>query len=656
MCVMHGEHRELRAGTSDASDDERRRAHDRVRSLRAPATPSACTGCLVSFVLDREPGDAVIIDADEARALRVLADAGWCPRSRFEATRVLAAAIGRSRRRRDQDAARHERLPAEGGRHPELPRGAVASARPARRSRCSRRARTATRRAYDADALARGPARRARPRLDALRPDARGAARDRRGRSSAFAPGPRALRPLRARSGCSDGGAALPYGVVLHGAEVAIPAQAARACGGSRAPCSRDAAVVVSAGSYPEDEARRLAGDALAAGRAASRPASTRRGSSPSTPTCAAPRATRLGLPDDGPLVVSVGRLVPRKGIDVLIEAVGAVRARGRRRRRSSIAGDGRDATRLRRLAARRRAPTCTFLGRVERGATRSHLLGARRRLRPAVPLEVGRPRAGGVRDRLPRGGRLRGAPGRRPLGRVVRGRGRGRRRGSSSTRRATPRRWPRALATLLGDAGPPSRRWATAARRRAVREFDYDVLARRLADGLEAAVGGRGARPRRRLGAVAREASVTERATETIVVAADPGTVFAVAVDLEDYPEWVADLKSVVVDRARRRGPTARGDVPRRRLRALVHLLAALRLRRRARRSLSWVHGRGRPHLQARRLLPLRAHRRAARSSPTSSRSSCACPIPGFVKQRAAQRIQGTALRELKARAESLA
>jgi hypothetical protein len=45
---------------------------------------SACTGCLVSFVLDREPGDAVIIDADEARALRVLADAGLVPASRFE--------------------------------------------------------------------------------------------------------------------------------------------------------------------------------------------------------------------------------------------------------------------------------------------------------------------------------------------------------------------------------------------------------------------------------------------------------------------------------------------------------------------------------------------------------------------------------------------
>jgi hypothetical protein len=46
----------------------------------------ACRGCLVSFVLDREPGDAVIIDADEARALRVLAEGGLVPASRFEAS------------------------------------------------------------------------------------------------------------------------------------------------------------------------------------------------------------------------------------------------------------------------------------------------------------------------------------------------------------------------------------------------------------------------------------------------------------------------------------------------------------------------------------------------------------------------------------------
>ncbi len=45
---------------------------------------SACAGCLVSFVLDRDPGDAVIIDAEEARALRVLSRAGLVPASRFQ--------------------------------------------------------------------------------------------------------------------------------------------------------------------------------------------------------------------------------------------------------------------------------------------------------------------------------------------------------------------------------------------------------------------------------------------------------------------------------------------------------------------------------------------------------------------------------------------
>ncbi|MHB8439324.1 MAG: hypothetical protein ACYDD4_09205 [Acidimicrobiales bacterium] len=43
----------------------------------------ACEDCLVSFVLGREPDDAVIIDAGEQRALRMLAGAGLVPRLRF---------------------------------------------------------------------------------------------------------------------------------------------------------------------------------------------------------------------------------------------------------------------------------------------------------------------------------------------------------------------------------------------------------------------------------------------------------------------------------------------------------------------------------------------------------------------------------------------
>jgi hypothetical protein len=39
----------------------------------------ACDDCLVSFILNREPGDAVVIDADEARALRMLTHVGLVP-------------------------------------------------------------------------------------------------------------------------------------------------------------------------------------------------------------------------------------------------------------------------------------------------------------------------------------------------------------------------------------------------------------------------------------------------------------------------------------------------------------------------------------------------------------------------------------------------
>ena len=39
----------------------------------------ACDDCLVSFILNREPGDAVVIDADEARALRMLTNVGLVP-------------------------------------------------------------------------------------------------------------------------------------------------------------------------------------------------------------------------------------------------------------------------------------------------------------------------------------------------------------------------------------------------------------------------------------------------------------------------------------------------------------------------------------------------------------------------------------------------
>lgn len=39
----------------------------------------ACADCVVSFVVNREPGDALVVDVEEARAVRVLTDAGLLP-------------------------------------------------------------------------------------------------------------------------------------------------------------------------------------------------------------------------------------------------------------------------------------------------------------------------------------------------------------------------------------------------------------------------------------------------------------------------------------------------------------------------------------------------------------------------------------------------
>ena len=40
---------------------------------------TACDDCIVTFLVDREPGDAVVLDLDEERALRQMAGAGLVP-------------------------------------------------------------------------------------------------------------------------------------------------------------------------------------------------------------------------------------------------------------------------------------------------------------------------------------------------------------------------------------------------------------------------------------------------------------------------------------------------------------------------------------------------------------------------------------------------
>jgi phosphatidylinositol alpha-1,6-mannosyltransferase len=154
-----------------------------------------------------------------------------------------------------------------------------------------------------------------------------------------------------------------PYVPVLHGAEVTVP---------GRLPLSRNllgrvlrgAAMVVSAGGYPEEEGRRAAGERFPPVARIPPGVDVQRFAPLSASAIGAVRSS-LGLSTAGPLVVSVSRLVPRKGMDVLIEASARLRRSGRHPDLTvAIAGSGRDRQRLDRLIARTGAPV-KMLGRV---------------------------------------------------------------------------------------------------------------------------------------------------------------------------------------------------------------------------------------------------------------------------------------------------
>ena len=147
----------------------------------------------------------------------------------------------------------------------------------------------------------------------------------------------------------------LPYAVLIHGAEVAIPA---------RLPVTRQvvahvlrhSALVVSAGGYPAAAAARTLRRGSLPPVVEVPPGVDLQRFRPLTPGERVRARADLGLPVDGPLVVSVSRLVPRKGMDVLIDA--AVRLRPDVPGLTvAIAGRGRDSERLAARIAEHDAP-----------------------------------------------------------------------------------------------------------------------------------------------------------------------------------------------------------------------------------------------------------------------------------------------------------
>ena len=163
-----------------------------------------------------------------------------------------------------------------------------------------------------------------------------------------------------------------PYGVVLHGAEVAVPGRLPFAATSLRYVL-RHAAVAVCAGAYSESEARRCAAEHMPPVVQVPPGVDTRR-FKPLDPSRRPEVRESLGLPVDALLVSSYSRLVPRKGMDTLLKASTKLKVNFPSLH-LAIGGVGREDDRLVKLAVSLDAPV-TFLGRVPDAAL-SDWLGA---------------------------------------------------------------------------------------------------------------------------------------------------------------------------------------------------------------------------------------------------------------------------------------
>lgn len=264
----------------------------------------------------------------------------------------------------------------------------------------------------------------------------------------------------------------LPYAVVVHGAEVSVPGRLP----GSRAvlaPVLRGARLVVAGGRFALAEAERAARCPLPS--VVIPPGVDVERFRPLDEPARAEARAAFDLPE-GPLVVAVNRLVPRKGMDVLVAAASLL-AEELPGLTVAVAGSGRDRDRLHRLVEGTGAPV-RLLGRVP-DAELPRLLGCadvfampcRNRWAGleqegfgivfveaaacGVPAVAGA--SGGAAEAVESG----------RTGLVVR-------------RPADPEAVASALRTLVGDEAA-RRRMGEAARGRAEAEFSYDLLAARL-------------------------------------------------------------------------------------------------------------------------------------------------------------------------------
>ncbi|MGH9030208.1 MAG: glycosyltransferase family 4 protein [Acidimicrobiales bacterium] len=275
----------------------------------------------------------------------------------------------------------------------------------------------------------------------------------------------------------------LPYAVVLHGAELTVP---------GRLPVSRAAAkkvlrgarLLICAGRYPAAEARRLI-EGRPVRLVEIPPGVDTERFRPLGESERHEARSLFGFPEDAEVVLSVSRLVPRKGMDVLIEASAALRP-SFPKLIVAIGGEGRDLHRLEHLVRRSEAPV-RFLGKVPDeslpllyGAADVFVMACRDRWggleREGFGIVFLEAAASGVPQIAGCSGGSDEAVAHGESGLVVED-------------PSDPSRVASSLRRLLADADL-RRRMGAAARHRAETCFDYDLLSHRLFDALEGVEG----------------------------------------------------------------------------------------------------------------------------------------------------------------------
>lgn len=145
----------------------------------------------------------------------------------------------------------------------------------------------------------------------------------------------------------------------------------------------------------------------------------------------------------------------------------------------------------------------------------------------------------------------------------------------------------------------------------------------------------------------------MTDEATQQIHIHAPPGRCFAIAADFERYPEWAGDVKSVeVVDR----DEAGRASVVRFRAGALGQ---STRYTLQydygeAPRVLAWMQVQGDLTRKLDGRYVFDDDGVGGTNMTYHLRVELKVPLVSFIKRRAEARILGTAVRDLKARAES--